>query len=60
MTLIESSIMLLELKGRSRGITNDHNMFIVQDTGRLTHPQNSLGHIHKACSLGNLQMGIIS
>jgi hypothetical protein len=59
-SLLESSIMLLELKGRSRGITNDHNMFIVQDTGRLTHPQNSLRHIHKISSLGNLQMGLIS
>jgi hypothetical protein len=60
MTLLESSIMLLEFKGRSRGITYDHNIFIVQDTGRLTHRQNSLGYIHKACSLGNLQMGIMS
>jgi hypothetical protein len=59
-SLFESSIMLPELKRRSWGLFYDHNISIVQDTGRLRHPQNSLGHIHKISSLGNLQMGLIS
>ncbi len=59
MTLLDSSIILLEFKGRSGGISYDRNISIVQDTGRLRHPQNSLGHIHKISSLGNLQMGLI-
>jgi hypothetical protein len=57
-SLLESSIMLPELKRRSLGLFYDHNISIVQDTGRLRHPQNSFGHMYK--TLGNLQMGLIS